>query len=88
MAVGSALVYGLSFAASAVCAWLLLRACVKSGAKLLLWSGICFVMLALNNLLVIVDIFVVPATDLTDLRVLASFVGIALLIYGFIWEID
>ena len=88
MQLGASLVYLLCLATSALCALLLARAYVRSGARLLLWSAICFAMLALNNLLVVVDIIVLPDSDLTLVRNLASLIGITALLYSFIWETD
>ena len=51
-----AAVYLLCFATSATCAVLLIRNFIRTRARLLLWSGICFSFLALNNLLVIFDL--------------------------------
>jgi hypothetical protein len=85
---GASLVYLLCLATSALCAVLLVRAYVRSGARLLLWSAICFFMLALNNLLVVVDFLVYPDRDLTLMRNFASLVGITALLYAFIWEAD
>jgi hypothetical protein len=45
-------------------------------------------MLALNNLLVVVDLMVFKQSDLTLWRNLASLAGITALLYSFIWETD
>lgn len=47
----SAVIYGLCTAAALVCTCLLLRAYVRNRYRLLLWSGLCFTGLTLNNLL-------------------------------------
>jgi hypothetical protein len=87
-AIGS-LVYFLCLAASAVCAWLLIRGYMRSRTRILLWSAICFVLLALNNLLAVVDIVLIPdGIDLRIERLATSFASVFILIYGFIWEID
>ena len=88
MAAGASLVYLLCLASSVLCAGLLARAYVRSGARLLLWSAICFAMLALNNLVVVIDFMVLPDRDLTLLRNTFSLVGITALLYAFIWETD
>lgn len=49
------LIYFMCAATSAACAALLLRGYSYSSVKLLLWSGLCFVGLALSNVLLIVD---------------------------------
>jgi hypothetical protein len=82
----AAVVYLLCFLTSLACAVLLLRAYGKSRARLLLWSGLCFVGLALNNGLLFVDRIVFPDTDLYWLRTAPALLGLLLLIYGLIWE--
>jgi hypothetical protein len=84
----ASLVYLLSLGTSAVCAALLARAYMRTRTRLLLWSALCFALLALNNLLVVIDILVLPERDLTALRNLSSLIGISILLYGFIWETD
>jgi hypothetical protein len=88
MELGPSLVYLLCLATSALCTVLLARAYFRSKARLLLWSAVCFGMLALNNLLVVVDLMVLTQVDLTLWRNLASLAGITALLYSFIWETD
>jgi hypothetical protein len=45
------------------CAALLLRGYKQSGSRLLFWSGLCFVGLAVNNILLIVDLRLLPGID-------------------------
>lgn len=68
------------------CAALLLRGYKQSGSRLLFWSGLCFVGLALNNILLIIDIRVLPDVDLSNIRSLPALAGLSLLIFGLIWE--
>jgi hypothetical protein len=56
--------------------------------SLLMWSAICFGFLAFNSLLVVVDLLLLPKTDLTMARNLASLAAVGTLLYGFIFEID
>ncbi|MFZ2492310.1 MAG: DUF5985 family protein [Thermoanaerobaculia bacterium] len=79
-------IYILCSLTSAICAWLLLRGYSQSRARLLFWSGLCFVGLCLNNVLLVVDIRVGPALDLSTIRTLPALAGVALLLYGLIWE--
>ena len=81
-------VYLLCLLSSAVCAWLLARRYARSQTRLLLWAALCFGLLALNNLLVVLDLLVITSVDLSLARLFASLVGIAVLLYGFIWELD
>lgn len=79
-------VYVLCAFTSIACAVLLLRGYARSRVRLLLWSGLCFAGLALNNVLLFVDVRVLPETDLSLVRTLPAVAGIAILIYGLIWE--
>lgn len=81
-------VYLLCLASSAVCALLLARRYARTRGRLLLWSSICFGLLALNNLLVVLDLMVIASVDLSLLRLLASLAAVTVLLYGFIWELD
>ena len=79
-------VYALCALTSLVCAVLLLRGYRRSRVRLLLWSGLCFVCFTLNNILLIIDVRVLPDQDLSIVRSLPSLVGVALLLYGLVWE--
>lgn len=82
-------VYALCFVTSAVCGWLLVRSFRRNRTRLLLWSAACFVLLAVNNLLVVIDLGVLPPSiDLSPLRVAASLAAVSTLLFGFVWEID
>jgi hypothetical protein len=82
------IVYALCAITSLACALLLLRGYRQSGVRLLLWSGLCFCGLALNNLLLLIDTQVVPEIDLSTVRTLPAVVGLMLLLYGLIWEAE
>jgi hypothetical protein len=79
-------VYLLCAATSAACAVLLLRAHARTGTRLLLWSGLCFVGLGLNNAALVLDLIIVPDVDLSVWRIVPAVAGVALLLYGLIWE--
>jgi hypothetical protein len=79
-------VYLLCAATSSLCAVLLLRAYARTGTRLLLWSGLCFTGLALNNAVLVVDLILVPDIDLSTWRLVPAVLGVALLLYGLIWE--
>jgi hypothetical protein len=55
-----AIVYVLCFLTSSACALLLGRSYRRTGARLLLWSSLCFFFLAANNLMLIFDLLVIP----------------------------
>ena len=80
------LVYALCALTSLACAVLLLRGYFASRARLLLWSGLCFAGLAANNVLLLIDERVVPTVDLSLWRSLPALAGVALLLYGLVWE--
>ena len=81
-------VYALCAVTSVLCATLLLRGFRRTGVRLLLWSALCFACFALNNILLIVDVQILPTHDLSLVRSLPSLVGIGLLLYGLVWEAD
>lgn len=81
-------VYLLCLLTSGLCAYLLVSGFRRGREPLLLWSAACFCLLALNNLLVIIDIVLLPAVDLTVLRSLTALAAVSVLIFGFIWEMD
>jgi hypothetical protein len=83
-----AAIYLLCFFSSSLCTYLLARSFSRTRERLLLWSGICFVLLSLNNLLVFIDIILLPEIDLTAARSLTSLAAVCTLLYGFVWEID
>jgi hypothetical protein len=80
------LVYALCALTSLACAVLLLRGYASSRVRLLLWSGLCFAGLATNNVLLLIDKRVVPTMDLSMWRSLPALAGVALLLYGLVWE--
>ena len=79
-------VYLLCAVTSSLCALLLLRAYVRTGTRLLMWSGLCFLGLALNTALLVVDLIIGPDADLSTWRLVPAVLGVALLLYGLIWE--
>jgi hypothetical protein len=82
------IVYILCLLTSSLCAWQLVSKFLARRQKLLLWSGICFCLLALNNLLVIVDLVLLPEVDLSLWRALSALLAGCVLLYGFIWEVE
>jgi hypothetical protein len=82
------IVYVLCFLTSAACAWLLGRSFARTGARLLLWSSICFAFLAANNLVLIMDLVVLPDLDLRLARLVLALAAVVALLWGFIWEVE
>ena len=79
-------VYTLGALTSFACAVLLLRGYSRGRRKLLLWSGLCFLGLGVNNALIFVDLVVLPETDLYLVRLWTVLLAMALMLYGLIWE--
>jgi hypothetical protein len=79
-------VYVLCAVTSCLCAVLLLRGFLASRTRLLLWSALCFCFLAANNVLLVFDKVIVTGTDLQLARAVTGAVGVAVLLYGLIWE--
>ena len=79
------IVFVLCARTSFACAVLLLRAYFHSRVRLLLWTGMCFVGLCLNNVLLVVDSRA-PSVDLSVWRSLPAVAGLVLLVYGLIWD--
>ena len=68
------------------CGVLLINAYRRARMRLLLWSGICFLGLAVSNLLVFLDLVVFPQVDLYRWRLLTAAIAMLILLYGLIWE--
>lgn len=83
-----AAVYTLCFLASSACAWLLARSYGRSGARLLLWSSLCFVLLAANNMVLIIDMLVLPDVDLRLGRLMLALAAVSVLLFGFVWDLE
>jgi hypothetical protein len=80
--------YGLCALTAFACAALLLRAHFRTRFKLLLWSGLCFAGLCLNNVLLVLDKLVFLDTDLSPWRLTLGLVSVLLLLAGLILEAD
>ena len=81
-------VYLLGALTSLCCGLLLLRSFGQVKKRLLLWSGLCFVGLAISNLLIFVDLVIFPDVDLYRFRLGTAAIAMVLLLYGLIWESD
>jgi hypothetical protein len=78
--------YSLCALTALTCACLLLLAFRRSGYRLLLWSGLCFAGLTLNNILLVVDKIILPLVDLSVWRTTTALAAMAILLYGLIWD--
>ncbi|HVK93320.1 MAG TPA: DUF5985 family protein [Noviherbaspirillum sp.] len=83
----SSVIYALCALTSILCCGLLLRSYKRTGSRLLLWSGLCFAGMSVNNVLLILDRVVFPTTvDLASWRLVAALLALLPLLYGLIWE--
>ena len=82
----AAVVYALCVATALACAVLLFRGYRRSRAGLLFWSGLCFALFTVENLVLFVDRIIVPATDLSIFRILLALAALVCLLYGLIWS--
>jgi hypothetical protein len=70
--------------ASAILLW---RGAMRTGgASLLYWSSLCFVGMAVNNVLMYVDFIIFPNINLLGLPNLVALVAIAVLNMALIWH--
>lgn len=79
-------IYILCALTSAACAFLLLRGYLRTRARLLLWSAVCFVGLFINNVFLFLDLVVFPQIDFLPYRAGAALVSLLVLLFGLIWD--
>ena len=77
-------VFLLCAVTSLACAVLLLRGYARSRVRLLLWSSLCFIGLAVNNVLLVVDKVIFPEGDLLLVRTSSALVALSLLVFGLV----
>lgn len=82
----AAAIYSLCAFTAFACAALLLRSYFQTRRRLLLWSGLCFSGMLINNLILIVDRMLLPDMDLSTWRLGAALLALLPLLYGLIWE--
>jgi len=81
-------VYTLCFLTSAACVLLLARSYRRTGARLLFWSALCFLLLAANNAVVVLDMLVLPQIDFRLVRNALAFAAVGVLLFGFVWDVE
>jgi hypothetical protein len=80
-------IYVLCAITSILCAVLLLRGYRATRTRLLFWASLCFVFLAINNVILYVDLVVLPPEiDLFWYRNVAAVAGMLVLVFGLTWE--
>lgn len=81
------IIYSLCALTSLACLVLLWRSYAATRSRLLFWSALCFLFLAGNNVLLVVDKVITSVeVDLTYWRLGAGLAAVLLLLYGLIWE--
>ena len=81
-------IYSLCAGTAAICAYMLLNGYRSQKYRLLLWSGLCFLGLTLNNLLLVLDKIILPDVDLSAWRTAVAAIAMMILLYGLIWDIE
>ncbi|RZI80293.1 MAG: hypothetical protein EOP38_22890 [Rubrivivax sp.] len=81
-------IYTLCALTSLTCAVLLLRTYWQTSFRLLLWSGLCFVGLAFNNALLVLDRVMMVPVELSTWRLGLALVSLLLLIAGLVLQSD
>jgi len=79
-------VYLLCGLTSFACAALLVRAYFRTRARLLMWSSLGFLGLAVNNVMLVCDMIIFPSVDLSLWRTVPALIGMLLLVLGLVWE--
>jgi hypothetical protein len=80
-------VYLLCALLSMACAVLLFRGYRRNPLRLSFWTMLCFVALAANNMLLFVDLAIIPqGADLSVVRNVVGLGGTSLLLYAMIME--
>lgn len=82
------IVYFLCALTSLLCAWLLCKSYWKTKYPLLFWSGLCFIGLTCNNLLVVFDRLIFTEIDLLPWRLVSTLFSLSLMLVGLIWQGD
>ena len=83
----SSIVFSLCALASIYVAYLLARAYRQRPSRILFWSAICFAGLALNNIVLFVDLVLMPAEVTYGLvRNWIIVASIGSLVYGLVWD--
>jgi hypothetical protein len=81
-------IYGLCALTALLCTGLLLQAYFQSRYKLLLWGGLCFAALSINNIILVTDKVFLPHEDLSMWRLVTAMVALVILLYGLIWDAE
>jgi hypothetical protein len=84
----AAIIYLLCAFTAGLCACLLLLGYRRGRYRLLLWSGLCFAGLTVNNAILVLDKIAFPTVDLSVLRTSIALLSMMILLYGLIWDAE
>lgn len=76
----------LCAATALCCTILLLRSFVLTRVRLLAWCGLCFALLTVNNVILFIDLAIVPTVDLSLWRGVTSAAAAVILVTGLILD--
>jgi hypothetical protein len=79
-------IYLLCAATALACSLLLLRGYARAGTRLLLWCGLFFLLLTLENIILFIDREILPEVKLLHVRRTIGVIGAIVLVYGLVWE--
>jgi hypothetical protein len=79
-------IYSLCALTCIACAVLLLRSYGRTRFRMLFWSGLCFSMLAVSNILNVLDRYILRDADLAPARLGTALAAVLLIVFGLIWE--
>jgi hypothetical protein len=80
-------VYILCAVTALLCAVLLFRGYRRTKTRLLLVCGLFFLSLTLENVIVFIDVVMVPHIDLFMIRGSVALIGMIVLLAGLIWDV-
>jgi len=79
-------VYILCALTGILCAVLLYRGYRANRTRLLFWASLAFLLLAVNNVIMYVDLVILRPLDLFWYRTGCALAGMLVLLFGLIWE--
>lgn len=79
-------VYLLSAGTGLACAFLLWRTWRVRGTRLLFWSALCFGGLFVDNLLLYLDLVILPDVQMYNAPSIAGLISVSLLLFGLVWD--
>jgi hypothetical protein len=80
------IVYSLCALTSIACAVFMLRSWKRNRQRLVVFVGLSFALLAINNVLLVADLLLIPQVDLAIARGTVGLLAIVGLLFGLVWE--